>query len=594
MVTNNKKQLEATDRLCYVQLTCDSYLILLEFNFYFVFSFELEANGGFEMTINTSGKTCIYATCILLTISLCAAQQSISNNSIYEPLVQPQAQVGFDPLNPYGITQSNYNPQTNYNPYSSNTYNSPQSPYANNPYNGVNDIPELSGNPFYDPTKTISSGRDPSLDTTGTNTYNGLGGTYGVSGTSFGLEGIIDENSFCPEFWFAYRGTCYRFIKSPKRNWYDAKKICQAYKAELINVDNIEKHSFILKQLIVEDQKQNRYYVSAKQVSPNSWTNDDGTGLVVVDDGFAYEETDFDSDTLQENLQESNPFYNRYYNRFDPILRRGQISGQNPNQNPSLIPGQNPYDYEKTRLVYGYSRVKERWMFIPVYEFETHLFICESRTLYNPNNINIQQDDQRGFDYGLDIRTEFEKIPRGPYFVNQPNDTIFDTGKRKIRNDVTLMCLAAGYPTPTYSWFKEEYVNDNLTYHLIDPLADSRFTISGGSLIIYDPDQSRDQGTYHCVAENKFGRIRSESVDLNFGYIMEFNLKRSSEAGKSNWGHAMFCDPPQRKCPFIPCHFLNENIYVLPLSPWQITLECSIIGPVISSRISCKKINAYL
>lgn len=498
------------------------------------------------MTINTSSTTSIYATCILLALKLCAAQITVANNSIYEPLAQPQAQVGFDPLNPYGITQTNYNPQSNYNPYGGSTYNS-QSPYANNPYNGANDIPELSGNPFYDPTKTISSGRDPSLDITGTNSYNGLGGTYGVSGTSFGLDGIIDENSFCPEFWIAYRGTCFRFIKSPKRNWHDAKKICQAYKAELISVDNIEKHSFILKQLIVQDQKQNRYYLSAKQVSPNSWTNDDGTGLVVVDDGFAYEETDFDSDTLQENLQENNPFYNRYYNRFDQILRKGQVSGQSPGQNLNQIPGQNPYDFEKTRLVYAYSRVKERWMFIPVYEFEMHLFICESRTLYNPNNINIQQDDQRGFDYGLDIRTEFAKIPRGPYFINQPNDTIFDTGKRKIRNDVTLMCLAAGYPTPTYSWFKEEYVNDNLTYHMIDPLSDSRFTISGGNLIIYDPDQSRDQGTYHCVAENKFGRIRSESVDLNFGYIMEFNLKRSSEAGKSNWGHAMFCDPPQRK-----------------------------------------------
>lgn len=98
-----------------------------------------------------------------------------------------------------------------------------------------------------------------------------------------------------------------------------------------------------------------------------------------------------------------------------------------------------------------------------------------------------------------------------------------------------------------YTRYKEEYVNDNLTFHRIDPLTDSRFTISGGNLIIYDPDQGHDQGTYHCIAENKFGRIRSESVPLNFGYIMEFNLKRSGEAGKSNWGHALFCDPPQRK-----------------------------------------------
>lgn len=52
-------------------------------------------------------------------------------------------------------------------------------------------------------------------------------------------------------------------------------------------------------------------------------------------------------------------------------------------------------------------------------------------------------------------------------------------------------------------------------------------------------------GTYHCIAENKFGRIRSEKVQLNFGFIMEFNLKRSPESGDSNWGKSIFCDPPQ-------------------------------------------------
>lgn len=471
--------------------------------------------------------------CLLLLASQCTIAQ-VTNNTISEFLGRPLAQYGNTNYGTGGFGGGGYDqPQNqNYDPYRTNT---------GTQYNyGTNDI-GLNTNPFYDATNPLNTapGRnayDPNFNSfgggTGGTTNYGLGGTFGVggfSGINAGIDGI-DENSFCPEFWIAYRSTCYRFIKSPKRNWYDAKKICQAYKGDLINVADVEKHSFILKHLIVQDQKQNRYYLSARQISPNSWSNDDGSSLVTVDDGFAYEETDFDSDTLQENLQDTN----RYYNRFDPIIRKDQ------NLNPL-------FNMEKTRLVYGYSRAKDRWMFIPVYEFEQHLFICESHQLYNPNNINIKQDDNRGFDYGIEITTEFAKIPRGPYFVNQPNETTFDTGKRKIRNDVTLSCLAAGYPTPTYSWYKEEYVNDNLTFHRIDPLSDRRFTISGGNLIIYDPDQSRDQGTYHCIAENKFGRIRSESVPLNFGYIMEFNLKRSGETGKSNWGHALFCDPPQRK-----------------------------------------------
>lgn len=52
-------------------------------------------------------------------------------------------------------------------------------------------------------------------------------------------------------------------------------------------------------------------------------------------------------------------------------------------------------------------------------------------------------------------------------------------------------CLAAGYPTPSYEWFKEDYENDILRESLIDPLQDNRYTISGGSLIIYNPNQVR-------------------------------------------------------------------------------------------------------
>lgn len=335
------------------------------------------------------------------------------------------------------------------------------------------------------------------------------------------IEGV-DENSYCPEFWIAFRKVCYRFIKSPKRNWYDAKKICKAYNAELLNVDSLEKHAFIMKQLIVQNHRQNRYFISARQTSPNTWTNDDNTPLVHIDDSFVYEDKPFDPDLLQDNLQNS-----QYFNRFDTSR----------SFNPLL-------QYDKTRLVYGYSPAKDKWVFIPTYEFETHLFICQSSQLYNPNNINLLQDDKRPFDYGLEI-TDKRFTPRGPYFIKQPQDTTFDTAKRTIRNDVTMSCLSGGYPTPTYQWYKEEYTNDNLTYYRIDPLTNSRYTISGGNLIIYDPNQQRDQGTYHCVAENRFGKIRSESIKLNFGYIMEFNLKRSGESGDSNWGKSLFCDPPQ-------------------------------------------------
>jgi hypothetical protein len=57
--------------------------------------------------------------------------------------------------------------------------------------------------------------------------------------------------------------------------------------------------------------------------------------------------------------------------------------------------------------------------------------------------------------------------------------------------------------------------------------------------------QIEDRGTYHCKARNEFGTIISESVQLAFGFIGEFNLKRSPESGNQNWGKSIYCDPPQ-------------------------------------------------
>lgn len=56
-------------------------------------------------------------------------------------------------------------------------------------------------------------------------------------------------------------------------------------------------------------------------------------------------------------------------------------------------------------------------------------------------------------------------------------------------NFIIHSCLAGGYPTPTYQWFREDYENDRLTARPIDPLTDGRITTSGGMLIINNPEQ---------------------------------------------------------------------------------------------------------
>lgn len=86
-----------------------------------------------------------------------------------------------------------------------------------------------------------------------------------------------------------------------------------------------------------------------------------------------------------------------------------------------------------------------------------------------------------------------DQIARGPYFIQQPVAVVFDLTRRSLINQVTLSCFAGGYPAPEYQWYKEDFENDKLVSRRIDPLQTSRHTVSGGLLIIDNPEELRDR-----------------------------------------------------------------------------------------------------
>ena len=51
----------------------------------------------------------------------------------------------------------------------------------------------------------------------------------------------------------------------------------------------------------------------------------------------------------------------------------------------------------------------------------------------------------------------------------------------------------------------------------ITSAADSRYTLSGGRLVITDPVESKDAGTYQCVAQNELGMTLSDMANITFG-----------------------------------------------------------------------------
>nr|XP_008193513.1 PREDICTED: contactin [Tribolium castaneum] len=238
----------------------------------------------------------------------------------------------------------------------------------------------------------------------------------------------------------------------------------------------------------------------------------------------AYSPEDGRSDLVSIGSTEEHGFLINQLNALDPQHRRWYIGtyqhsanywtnvdgSQLVNMENAFLPVAEPYG--KDHLAYNFSVELMHWGF-------------------------------QTYTYGVEI-TNPEQIPRGPYFIKQPVDATFDSSKKMLYNDISLSCLAGGFPTPTYEWFREDYEIDKLVARRIDPLSDPRYTISGGMLIIHEPEEKRDHATYHCKASNKFGTIISESVQLNFGFIKEFVLKRSPESGDKNWGKAIYCDPP--------------------------------------------------
>lgn len=231
------------------------------------------------------------------------------------PSTQDQQQLGGNtntPAGGSGLGQTNYNnyfdSQSNLNrPLSTNTFSSFDSQSNNNPLLG-------SQNTNYDPFNR--------------NTQNA--NNFASNGFGY-VDSYSDELNYCPEHWISYRQTCYRFIRSPKRNWLEAKKICKAYQAELLNVDNIEKHGFILKNLILQNQNQNRFWTSAHQTGPNNWINDDNSPFLMIEDSFSFDEAQaIENEDLHDNRFLVKDSFNDFNN---------QNRNQNPNQYYNTIGG---------------------------------------------------------------------------------------------------------------------------------------------------------------------------------------------------------------------------------------------------------------
>lgn len=292
----------------------------------------------------------------------------------------------------------------------------------------------------------------------------------------------------CPKEWVDFKDSCYKFTRTPSKTRDQADEQCRAYNADLVSVNNLEEHNFIVNWLRENDPQHRRWYTSGRDDGDNVWLWDSDNTMF----------TDIDALFL--------PFKDESYARY---------------------------------AAYNYSEIANKWGLMKVDAIELMAFICE----IPKEKLHQIIITERDIDYGVLVYDK-EKIPHGPYFVQEPEPVIFDPSNEQV-NFVSLKCVAAGYPSPLYKWYREEFRNDKLESYLVDPLSDPRYTQTDGTLIISNPSQLNDRGNYHCTAKNKHGIVKSQTVKLSFGYVNEFNKRRSDDSGKENWGKSLSCDAPQ-------------------------------------------------
>lgn len=87
------------------------------------------------------------------------------------------------------------------------------------------------------------------------------------------------------------------------------------------------------------------------------------------------------------------------------------------------------------KTFFRYSAQLQKWGLEKVEGDRSFLYICEV-----PISKQHLVVEDRSYKYGYNIDDE-QKIPRGPYFIKQPSDVVFDGSRKSITNDVTLRYL---------------------------------------------------------------------------------------------------------------------------------------------------------
>ncbi|KAI8778190.1 contactin, partial [Biomphalaria glabrata] len=158
-------------------------------------------------------------------------------------------------------------------------------------------------------------------------------------------------------------------------------------------------------------------------------------------------------------------------------------------------------------IVYSYGPIGIGWKYVDGTPKKAYICKIAEKEAYRIVLTN------RGFDYGIE-NPDMNKLEFGPYFIQQPHSVVVVSSMEPL----VVECIVLANPEPVYKWFR----GNNFVTEVNEDL-DSRYSVTNGKLTITDPDDVKDSNLYRCQAENKFGKIISDTVEISFGYLGEFN-----------------------------------------------------------------------
>ncbi|XP_042150824.1 uncharacterized protein LOC112263112 isoform X2 [Oncorhynchus tshawytscha] len=138
-------------------------------------------------------------------------------------------------------------------------------------------------------------------------------------------------------------------------------------------------------------------------------------------------------------------------------------------------------------------------------------------------------------------------VPTGLQITQGPDNLTI-----AMQTEVSMCCVARGFPAPTVEWFKDSHLLANSSCLSLQ---------NKGQLLVFKNVSEEDEGSYHCEARNEREIVRSQPAYL-LPAEMEWNfvLQPTNQTVRMGDSVTLVCRPPYSRPPATVSWFKNNRL----------------------------------